>query len=145
METVVKHFNELTTAELADIYRLRVAVFVVEQNCPYQEIDGWDGAAYHVYFIDENGIQAYLRVLPVDTKFPDVSLGRVISQKRRCGLGSKLLTEGIRVAREKFHAERIMVEAQTYAKKFYEHSGFIQCSEEFLEDGIPHIDMIYTF
>lgn len=141
MECIVKHFFELTCEELFAIYKLRVSVFVVEQHCPYQEVDDFDRQAYHVFFRDAEGLQAYLRVLPGGTVFPEVSIGRVIAVKRRCGIGSRLLAEGIRVAKEKFGAEEIVIEAQTYAKPFYERAGFRQTSEEFLEDGIPHIQM----
>ncbi len=141
MDFVIKHFRELTTEELVDIYKLRISVFVVEQNCPYQEVDDADKVAYHIYLKDKAGIQAYLRVLPAGAKFADVSLGRVIAVKRRCGLGSQILKAGIGVAREKFHANRIVVEAQVYARKFYENAGFVQSSDEYLEDGIKHIKM----
>ena len=83
MELILKHFRELTLDELADIYRLRVSVFVVEQNCPYQEIDAADKTAYHLYLKDEDGIQAYARVLPPGTTFETCSIGRVLSKKRR--------------------------------------------------------------
>ena len=142
METVVKRFDELTVPELYEIMKLRVDVFVVEQNCPYPELDGKDQNAFHVFFRDEEGIQAYLRVLGPGVSFPEASLGRVISRKRRCGLGSRLLEEGVRTAREKFSAKAIRIEAQSYAKTFYEKAGFRQVSEEFLEDGIPHIEML---
>lgn len=142
MELVVKPYDELTLDELYEILRLRVSVFVVEQNCPYTEIDGRDKGAVHVYFRDDEGIQAYLRVLDKDETHPYPALGRVISMKRRCGLGTKLLAEGIRIAREKFGAGQIYLEAQTYAKPFYENMGFRQVSEVFPEDGIPHIDML---
>ena len=141
MKYVAKHFSELTADELFAIYRLRVSVFVVEQNCAYQEVDAADQLAYHVWLEDADGIQAYLRVLPAGTTFDEVSLGRVIAVKRRCGLGGKILAEGIRIAREKFAADCIVIEAQTYARKLYENAGFVQISEEFLEDGIPHIKM----
>lgn len=143
MELIVKHFRELSTEELVDIYKLRVAVFVVEQNCPYQEIDDADKSAYHIYLKDEDGIQAYLRVLPKGVTFPDVSIGRVLAVRRRCGLGSRILAAGIEVAREKFNANRITIGAQVYARKLYEKAGFVQSSEEFLEDGIPHIEMVW--
>lgn len=142
MELVIKHFEQLTRDELFEILKLRVRVFVVEQSCAYQEIDDHDRSAYHVYFKDEGGIQAYLRVLKKGAVFDDaVSLGRVISMKRRCGLAARLLREGITVAKEKFDAEKIVIEAQTYARALYEKAGFAQISEEFLEDGIPHIKM----
>ena len=141
MELTVKHFRELTTEELYDIYRLRAAVFVVEQNCVYQDVDDADKTAYHLWLSDEDGIQAYLRVLQKGARFEDVSIGRVIAVKRRRGLGSRILAAGIQAAKEKFQAKRIVIEAQIYARKLYENAGFVQTSGEFLEDGIPHIQM----
>lgn len=145
MELVVKHFRDLTTEELFEIYKLRVEVFVVEQNCPYQEVDDADLVAFHLYLKDETGIQAYLRVLPKGTTHEEVSIGRVISVKRRCGLGTQIVKAGIAAAKEEFDAERIVIGAQTYARKLYENVGFVQSGEEFLEDGIPHISMTYLF
>lgn len=142
MELIVKKFSELSTEELYEILKLRAAVFVVEQECPYQDVDDKDKLGYHVYLKNEDGIQAYLRVLEAGVSFEEVSIGRVISMKRRCGLGSRLLEAGITVVREKLNASVIRIEAQTYAKSFYEAQGFKQVSEEFLEDGIPHIEMI---
>lgn len=144
MELVIKEFHQLTLQELMEIYQLRIAVFVVEQDCPYQDVDGWDPHAYHVYLKDETGIQAYLRVLPQNTRYPEASLGRVISIKRRCGLATRLLKEGIALAKEKFGAEQLKIGAQLYARTLYEKVGFVQCSGEYLEDGISHIYMKYT-
>ena len=141
MELIIKHFNELTTQELFEIYKCRVSVFVVEQNCPYQEVDDADTVAYHLYLKDEEGIQAYARVLPPGTTFKEASIGRVISIKRRCGLGTRIVTEAIKVIKDKYHLNKIKIEAQVYARKLYENVGFIQTSEPFLEDGIPHIEM----
>ena len=141
MKLTVKHFSELSADELYEIYRLRCAVFVVEQNCVYQDIDDADKLAYHLWLSDETGIQAYARVLPKGVTFPDVSLGRVIAVRRRVGLGTKIVREAIRVAKDQFNADRITIEAQPYARKLYENLGFKQTSEEFLEDGIPHIQM----
>lgn len=143
MELIVKHFNDLSIDELFAIYKLRVSVFVVEQGCPYQEVDDADRAAYHVWLQDEGTIQAYLRVLPARAAFDEVSIGRVIAAKRRCGLGSRILRAGIQVAKEKFSASRIRIEAQVYAQKLYEKAGFVQVSKEFLEDGIPHVQMLW--
>ncbi len=141
MELVVKHFSELTAEELYEIYRLRVSVFVVEQNCPYQEVDELDREAYHLWLQDESGIQAYLRVLAPGARFEDAGIGRVVAVRRREGLGSRILGEGIRVAQERFGAAAIRLEAQVYAKGLYEKAGFCEVSEEFLEDGIPHVEM----
>ena len=143
METTVKRFDELTLRELEEIYRLRAEVFVVEQNCPYQDIDGLDGDAVHLFFRDEKGIAAYLRVLPRGSRHPEVSLGRVVTaaRVRGTGLGIRLLREGIRAAEEHLGADTLVLEAQCYAKGFYEKAGFRAVSEEFLEDGIPHVLM----
>ena len=143
METVVKKFDELTLDELYEILQVRSEVFVVEQNCVYQDVDNVDKEAYHVYLKEEGKIVAYLRVVDKDKRLDEVSLGRVMSLKRRCGLGSKLMREGIRVAKEKFHAKKIKIGAQLYAKPFYEQVGFRQISDGYLEDGIVHIYMIY--
>lgn len=141
METVVKKFSQLTAEELYEILRVRAAVFVVEQNCAYQDLDGVDLDAYHVYLKDGGEIVAYLRVVDKGKRLDEVSVGRVISLRRRCGLGSALMRAGLRVAKEKFGAETVKVGAQVYAKPFYESVGFSQISDEYLEDGIPHIYM----
>lgn len=145
MQFFAKHFSELTTRELFEIYKLRVAVFVVEQKCAYQEVDDIDSQAYHLWFEDDEGIEAYLRLIPAGVARQEVSLGRVIAVKRRCGLGTKIVAQGIRIAQEKLHAKEIVIEAQTYVRKMYESLGFVAESEEFLEDGIPHVRMRLKF
>lgn len=142
MKLLVKRFGELTRDELYAIIRLRIAVFVVEQNCPYMELDGRDREAVHVWLEDEDGIAAYLRVMDRGAESEHVSIGRVIAARRRQGLGNRVLSEGIRVAREYFGADRIYLEAQVYARPFYERQGFRQISEEFMDDGIPHVRMM---
>ncbi len=139
MELCVKHFTELTAEELFGIYRLRVSVFVVEQKCAYQEVDDIDTHCYHMWLQDENGIEAYLRILPKDSD--EVSFGRVTSVKRHCGLGTEILRSAVKFSKEKLNAKRITLDAQTYARKLYENSGFVQIGDEFQEDGIPHIPM----
>ena len=113
MTLQIKHFNELTADEMYAILRLRAAVFVVEQNCPYLDPDNLDQDAVHLWLEDESGIEAYLRILNRGTESEHVAIGRVIAVKRRCGLGSRILKEGIRVARERFHADKIYLEAQS--------------------------------
>lgn len=142
METIVKHFNELTVSELYEILRARAEVFIVEQNCVYQDVDNVDKEAYHVYLREEGEIVAYLRVVDKDKRLDEVSLGRVITLKRRQGYGSKVMKVGIEVARERFGATKIKIGAQAWAKPFYEQVGFKQISGEYMEDGIPHIYMI---
>lgn len=141
MELVVKHFSELSAEELFEIYKLRVSVFIVEQSCPYQDIDDADKSAYHVWLRDEDGIEAYARVLPAGVAFPTAAFGRVIAVKRRCGLGTKIVAAAIETAMDKLGADMITIEAQVYARSLYENLGFRQTSEEILEDGIPHIQM----
>lgn len=141
MELMIKKYEDLTRDELFEILKLRNAVFIVEQKCPYQDIDEIDKTAYHIFLQNEDGIQAYLRVFPSNTSPEEVRIGRVIAVKRRCGLGSRILSEGIKVAKEKLHASVIGLEAQVYARTLYEKQGFIQTSEVFLEDGIPHVEM----
>ena len=142
MQLYRKRFQELTTEELYGILKLRVDVFVVEQNCPYRELDDRDQDAVHVWLQDEDGILAYLRVMDRGIENESVSIGRVVAAKRRCGLGSRVLAEGIRAAKEVFLADSIYLEAQVYAKGLYEKQGFRQISEEFLLDGIPHVRML---
>lgn len=141
MELTVKHFSQLSAEELFEIYRLRVSVFIVEQRCPYQDVDDADRTAYHLWLRDENGIAAYARLLPPGVTFPTAAIGRVIAVRRRCGLGTRIVDAAINAAREKLSADVITIEAQVYAQSLYEKAGFVQTSEEFLEDGIPHVQM----
>ena len=137
---ISKKFNELSTAELYEILRARVNVFVVEQNCPYPELDGVDYDSLHIYYEDNGKVLAYMRAYVIEPGV--VRMGRVLTIARGTGLGGKLLEEGIREIRENFAPEYIYIEAQTYAIGFYEHEGFVVCSDEFLEDGIPHVKMM---
>lgn len=142
MELKVKRFNELSLDELYKILKLRVDVFVVEQQCPYGEIDDCDQEAIHVWFEDEEKIIAYLRVMDRGVESDDVSIGRVIASERRKGYGTMILQEGIKAAQTYFDADSIYLEAQVYAKGLYEKCGFVTVSDEFVLDGIPHVRMI---
>ena len=144
MQLVVKRFGELLLQELYEILKIRTAVFVVEQNCPYQDPDGLDLDAIHVFFKDDRGIRAYLRVMDRGAESEYVSIGRVVALDRRQGIGTEIMKVGMRAAKEVFNAESIYVEAQTYAKGLYEKLGFREISDEFLIDGIPHVKMLYT-
>lgn len=141
MKTYRKRFSNLDTNELYEILKLRFDVFVLEQTCLYPEIDNLDQEAIHVYIKDGDEIVAYLRVLDRGIESEDVAIGRVIAKNRRQGLGTLVLKEGIKAAKEFFDADAIYLEAQTYAKEFYENLGFEQISDEFLLDGIAHIKM----
>ena len=142
MHTVIKTFPELTAAELYEILRLREAVFIVEQNCPYPEADGRDYGAVHYYYCGDDGrVSAYLRLYAKEGEPGTVQIGRVVTGIRGAGLGRKILHEGIRYAIDSMNAERLYLEAQVYAVGFYEKEGFEVSSEPFLEDGIPHVQM----
>lgn len=142
MELKIKTFEELTTKELYEILKSRAEIFVVEQNCVYQDLDGTDYRSVHVFYENEEGrTAAYLRLFSKEEK-SIVQMGRVLTLKHGAGLGKKILQEGIKVAKMKMQAEKIYIEAQKYAIGFYEQAGFEVCSEEFLEDGIPHVEMI---
>jgi len=144
MELTVKSFNELTAGELYKILRARIAVFVVEQNCPYQDLDEKDFSAYHVFLTDKGEVKAYVRVMDRGVSFNEVTIGRVITTERKKGYGKIVMREGIRVAKEKFGADTIRIGAQVQARGFYEKLGFKQDSGEYLEDGILHIEMVLT-
>ena len=142
MELHVKRFDELSAAELYAILRLRMEVFMLEQRCLYPELDGLDRDALHVWLSDDGGVAAYLRILDRGVRGDHVMIGRVIAARRRLGLGTQVMREGIRAARELFGADTIYVEAQEYAQPFYERLGFRRISEPFDEDGIPHVKML---
>lgn len=140
MRLVVKTYDELAKDELYRILQARVAVFVVEQKCPYQELDGKDAESFHVFYEGDDGaILAYLRAF---VREPGVAqLGRVLTIQRGTGLGGKILKVGIEQVRKRFASKKIYLEAQEYARGFYEREGFETCGEVFLEDGIPHVAM----
>ena len=145
MELVIKRFDRLTPREVYEILKVRTAVFVVEQECPYQEVDGTDYDSLHVWLEEDDNIVAYLRVFEKDKEKNMVQIGRVLSARRGEGLGAKILEHGIEAAKLELNAESIFIEAQTYALPFYEKFGFKACGEEFLEDGIPHTPMMLEF
>ena len=137
-----KCFDELTTKELYELLRIRTDVFVVEQDCVYQDMDYDDLSAIHLWLTDiEDRVVALCRVCPAGTHMEEVSIGRVITTERGKGYGKQIMLAGIEAAKENFGAKRIDIEAQEYAKGFYEQVGFRQSSEPFILDGIPHIKM----
>ena len=146
MELVLhkKWFRELTLDELYELLRIRSEVFVVEQDCVYQDLDYDDQASLHLWLCDGDKIVALCRVCPAGTHIEEVSIGRVITTERGKGYGKKIMLEGIAAAREHFQAKVIEIEAQEYAKAFYEQVGFRQSSDPFILDGIPHIRMTWT-
>ncbi|WP_110114379.1 GNAT family N-acetyltransferase [Bacillus sp. CGMCC 1.16541] len=143
MSWVLKKFDELTVHELYNILKERVNVFVVEQNCPYEEMDGKDLASYHLFKKQDNQVIAYLRVLPKGVSYKEASLGRIIVHPsyRGTGIGRELVTRGLSFLNQELHETTVKIQAQSYLQAFYESFGFKKISEEYLEDGIPHIDM----
>ena len=142
---ITKTFNELDASELYGILKLRSQVFVVEQECIYQDLDGRDLDAIHVFLKDGDDVLACLRVLPAGSLYEQVCIGRVVSAIRKKGHGGIILKEGIRAAREHFGANEIFISAQTHAISFYSSAGFNIVTEEYMDDGIPHVGMIYKF
>lgn len=146
METKLhtRRFSELTASELYELLRVRSEVFVVEQDCAYQDLDGDDQCAIHLWLTKGGRIVALARVCPEGTHLKEVSIGRVISTERGCGYGKQIMLHAIEAAQTCFGATIIEIEAQEYAKGFYEGVGFRQSSERFMLDGIPHIRMYWT-
>jgi len=138
-----KHFRELTLDELYELLRIRAEVFVVEQDCVYQDMDYDDQQSVHLWLTEGEKVVALCRVCPAGTHMQEVSIGRVITTERNKGYGKRIMLEGIKTAKECFAAKQIDIEAQEYAKGFYEQVGFRQSSDPFLLDGIPHIKMTY--
>lgn len=141
----IKSFERLTNKELYHILQLRAEVFIVEQDCPYQDMDGKDTFSFHLLGSDESGkLIAYARILPADISFREVSIGRVVTSPsvRRTGAGMELMEKALQVAEEKYGKVPVRIGAQLYLKNFYERFGFTQVSEMYLEDGIEHVEML---
>ena len=140
----IKSFNELSIIELYKILRLRAAVFVVEQNCVYQDIDDKDQKALHVLGYKNQEIVAYTRIFDSGDYFTEASIGRIVVSKtdRKYGYGHDLMKKSIEGIEKIFSSKSIKISAQCYLKKFYENHGFLQIGDDYLEDGIPHIAMI---
>lgn len=139
MEIFVKSFEKLNIDELYEILRLRVDVFVVEQNCPYPEIDGVDKNAIHIFCKKDGKLAAYARIYK---EKDEIHLGRVIAKNRGQGHGNLILNETIKAAYENYGNKKIHIEAQTYARDFYAKAGFEERSQSFMMDGISHIKMV---
>lgn len=140
----VKAFHELTITELYDLLQLRSEVFVVEQNCVYQDVDAKDMNALHVLGYKNNALIAYARLFNKEKYFSEASIGRVVvkASERKFGYGHDLINQSITVIENQFHTKTIQISAQTYLKQFYEAHGFVQQGNGYLEDGIPHIKML---
>lgn len=143
----VKTFQQLTVDELFEVLQLRVAVFVVEQRCPYPELDQFDRHAEtrHVSGRDERGqLIAYARILPPGMNYPEVRIGRIAvkAEARGKGVGRELLRMALSVTQECWPGSAIRISAQEYLQGFYARYGFTRVSDGYLEDGIPHVEMV---
>ena len=141
MSIKATYFNELTTTELYELLKVRSEIFVVEQNCLYQDLDDIDYNSLHIFIEKNNEIVAYLRTFYKDNSKDVVQVGRVLTKKHGIGTGKKLMIESLPIIKEKLKSKKIYIEAQKYAEDFYKKFGFITKSKEFLEDGISHVIM----
>lgn len=146
MKWKVKHYNDLEKNTLYNMLRERVEVFVVEQECPYPEIDGKDKKSYHLWAEDNNEIIAYTRIIPKGIAYEEASLGRVLVKmnQRGRGLGRKLMNKSIDFITKELNENEIRISAQERLCDFYVSLGFEKVSEIYLEDEIPHIEMYYN-
>ena len=144
LQITIKKFSELTTNELYEILQLRSEVFVVEQDCVYQDIDYKDQKALHIIGVKNNKVVAYTRVFKSGDYFDKASIGRVVvNEKERINkYGFQIMKASIKAIETFFNEKEIKISAQKYLKKFYESLGFEMIGEEYLEDGIPHIGML---
>ncbi len=144
MEIKVKSFQELNTEELYEILALRAEVFVVEQQCAYQDLDGKDSTALHILGYNDGSLVAYARIFKAGDYFKEASIGRIVVKPthRTFGFGRQIVIASEEAIRDCFHSNRIKLSAQSYLGKFYSDMGYSKQGEEYLEDGIPHIAMI---
>lgn len=145
------HFDDLTPLEVHDMLQLRVDVFVMEQNCPFQDVDGADPACWHLIGRapsppgeGQGPVLAYCRLVPAGIKFAEPSIGRVMTRLavRRTGAGRELMREALVRADSLWPGQAIRIGAQHRLERFYEDFGFAICSELYIEDGIPHVEML---
>ena len=142
-ELFIKKFDELSVEELYGILELRTDIFVVEQKCPYKEIDGKDRECIHLFYKEDDQMVAYLRILPKGLSYDSVSIGRVCVKEeyRTKKLGRKIMEEALDYVENVMKEYKITIGAQEYLKDFYASFDFSRVSETYLEDGIPHLDM----
>ncbi len=141
-----KHFKNITNEELYEIFRLRLSVFVVEQKCPYQDADGKDFKCFHLWGEQGGKMIAYARIVPANISYKESSIGRVVTstKARKIGAGKILMEKSMEFIKKEFGNVPVRIGAQAYLQKFYESFGFVREGDEYDEDGIPHIIMLYT-
>ncbi|KFC24355.1 GNAT family N-acetyltransferase [Chryseobacterium sp. FH1] len=139
----IKTFSELTTVELYEIIKARVNVFVVEQDCPYPDLDDCDQKAIHLWAEKEGEVLAYCRIFDKGIKYPETSIGRVVTTEngRGTGLGKQLISYAIDIIENRLRTSEVRISAQDYLLKFYSDFGFQDTGKKYLEDNIPHTEM----
>jgi ElaA protein len=144
MNVAIKKFKDLSPLELYEILQLRSEVFVVEQDCVYQDIDGNDQKALHIIGTVENKIIAYTRCFPPGDYFKEASIGRVVvkESQRKFKRGNQIMNNSIKAINDHYKTKIIKISAQCYLNKFYTNLQFKPIGEKYLEDGIPHIAML---
>ena len=144
MQTFIKKWGDLSIDEVQSIFGLRSEVFIVEQECPFQDVDGRDPEADHLLLYENNILCGYTRIFPKNTYFKEASFGRTVVKKthRGKGYGHVLVKESLKYLKNK-NERPIKISAQSYLKEFYLSHGFIARGEEYLEDNIPHITMFF--
>ena len=145
MNWKIKKFNELNIEEIYKILALRNEIFIVEQECPYLDCDDKDLNSYHLFLRENGEIVSYLRILEKGVSYDEISIGRVAVKKsyRGKGISRKMMLQAIEFIENNLSENTIKIQAQAYLLDFYSSLGFKAVSEEYLEDNIPHIDMIY--
>ncbi|MCC3863148.1 GNAT family N-acetyltransferase [Terrisporobacter petrolearius] len=145
MNWKIKKFNELNIEEIYKILALRNEIFIVEQECPYLDCDDKDLNSYHLFLRENGEIVSYLRILEKGVSYDEISIGRVAVKKsyRGKGISRKMMQKAIEFIENDLSENTIKIQAQAYLLDFYNSLGFKAVSEEYLEDNIPHIDMIY--
>ena len=140
---IIKKFQDLNKLELYKIMQLRIEVFVVEQDCPYQDLDGLDELGTHLWLEEDNEIMSYLRINPPETRFDEVSFGRIVTKKsvRKKGLSDAIILKSLEIV-EQENLGPVRISAQSYLENYYSKFGFVKCSDEYLEDNIPHVEML---
>ena len=144
MQYQIKHYNNLNTNELYDLLRVRIDVFVLEQDCPYSELDGRDKLGFHYIGIIDGIIMATSRILPKSISYDEISIGRVAVHKdyRGAAYGQIMMKNILEFIDQEWPKEPVRISAQSYLDKFYESFGFEPTGKSYLEDGIPHIEML---
>jgi ElaA protein len=139
----IKNFDEFTVPELYAVLKARIDVFVIEQNCPYPDLDNYDQQALHLWAEEDGEVMAYCRIFDKGIKYAEASIGRVLTTEKARGksLGKLLIQYAVETIENRFHTSEIRISAQDYLLKFYGGFGFEDTGKKYLEDDIPHTEM----